>query len=70
MVTYSIFFFLLLSSCLVDARITGSSSQFMPRSQDDKLQFQLEAFRFLQQPKSSSVGHAVQCTYLVVLCDV
>ncbi|XP_040894236.1 zona pellucida sperm-binding protein 3-like [Toxotes jaculatrix] len=32
--------------CLVDARITGSASKFMPRSAENKLQFQLEAFRF------------------------
>ncbi|XP_035858662.1 zona pellucida sperm-binding protein 3-like isoform X4 [Sander lucioperca] len=32
--------------CLVDARITGSVSKFMPRVADNKLQFQLEAFRF------------------------
>ncbi|XP_034735827.1 zona pellucida sperm-binding protein 3-like [Etheostoma cragini] len=32
--------------CLVDARITGSVSKYMPRSADNKLQFQLEAFRF------------------------
>ncbi|XP_073328172.1 zona pellucida sperm-binding protein 3-like [Pagrus major] len=32
--------------CLVDARLTGSDSKFMARSADNKLQFQLEAFRF------------------------
>ncbi|XP_028441042.1 zona pellucida sperm-binding protein 3-like [Perca flavescens] len=32
--------------CLVDARITGSLSKFIPRVADNKLQFQLEAFRF------------------------
>ncbi|XP_032380434.1 zona pellucida sperm-binding protein 3 isoform X1 [Etheostoma spectabile] len=32
--------------CLVDARITGSVSKYMPRIADNKLQFQLEAFRF------------------------
>ncbi|KAM9352387.1 zona pellucida sperm-binding protein 3-like [Symphorus nematophorus] len=37
--------------CLVDARITGSDSKFMPRVVDNKLQFQLEAFRF-QNPDS------------------
>ncbi len=34
--------------CLFDSQLTGSSSQFLPRSQDDKLQFELEAFRFQQ----------------------
>ncbi|TKS73349.1 Zona pellucida sperm-binding protein 3 [Collichthys lucidus] len=32
--------------CLVDARITGSSSKFLDRTAENKLQFQLEAFRF------------------------
>ncbi|KAK7150887.1 hypothetical protein R3I93_011979 [Phoxinus phoxinus] len=32
--------------CLTDAKYTDSSSNFLPRVQDDKLQFQLEAFRF------------------------
>ncbi|XP_051730382.1 zona pellucida sperm-binding protein 3-like isoform X2 [Ctenopharyngodon idella] len=35
--------------CLTDAKYTGSSSNFLPRVQDDKLQFQLEAFRFQQE---------------------
>ncbi|XP_033941909.1 zona pellucida sperm-binding protein 3-like [Pseudochaenichthys georgianus] len=34
------------NGCLVDARITGSSSKFMHRTAENKLQFQLEAFRF------------------------
>uniref|UniRef100_A0A8D2ZI40 Zona pellucida sperm-binding protein 3 n=1 Tax=Scophthalmus maximus TaxID=52904 RepID=A0A8D2ZI40_SCOMX len=34
--------------CLLDSQLTGSSSQFLPRTQDDKLQFELEAFRFQQ----------------------
>ncbi|XP_056628012.1 zona pellucida sperm-binding protein 3-like [Triplophysa dalaica] len=34
------------NGCLVDAKFTGSSSRYMPRTQIDKLQFQLEAFRF------------------------
>ncbi|XP_043088181.1 zona pellucida sperm-binding protein 3-like [Puntigrus tetrazona] len=37
--------------CFVDAKLTGSSSHFVPRSQDDKLRFQLEAFMF--QDRSS-----------------
>lgn len=32
--------------CLLDARITGSDSKFMARTAENKLQFQLEAFRF------------------------
>ncbi|KAA0708888.1 Zona pellucida sperm-binding protein 3 [Triplophysa tibetana] len=34
--------------CMVDAKLTGSPSRFMRRVQNDKLQFQLEAFRFQQ----------------------
>ncbi|XP_051237143.1 zona pellucida sperm-binding protein 3 [Dicentrarchus labrax] len=34
------------NGCLVDAIITGSDSKFMPRTAENKLQFQLEAFRF------------------------
>ncbi|XP_052440522.1 zona pellucida sperm-binding protein 3 [Carassius gibelio] len=32
--------------CLVDAKVTASSSRFVPRSQEDKIRFQLEAFMF------------------------
>ncbi|XP_029951644.1 zona pellucida sperm-binding protein 3-like [Salarias fasciatus] len=38
--------FLANKGCLFDGQLTGSSSQFLPRSQDDKLRFELEAFRF------------------------
>ncbi|XP_062246871.1 zona pellucida sperm-binding protein 3-like [Platichthys flesus] len=34
------------NGCLVDARITDSSSRFLERTAENKLQFQLEAFRF------------------------
>lgn len=34
--------------CLFDSQLTDSSSRFLPRSQDDRLQFELEAFRFQQ----------------------
>ncbi|XP_067302699.1 zona pellucida sperm-binding protein 3-like [Pseudorasbora parva] len=36
------------NGCLVDAKLTGSTSHFMPRTQSDKLRFQLEVFRFQQ----------------------
>ncbi|XP_056301331.1 zona pellucida sperm-binding protein 3-like [Danio aesculapii] len=35
--------------CLTDAKYTGSVSKFLPRVQDDKLRFQLEAFRFQKE---------------------
>nr|XP_055062119.1 zona pellucida sperm-binding protein 3-like isoform X1 [Misgurnus anguillicaudatus] len=41
------------SGCMIDAKLTGSSSTFMPRIQDNKLQFQIEAFRFQQDPSRS-----------------
>ncbi|KAA0710606.1 Zona pellucida sperm-binding protein 3 [Triplophysa tibetana] len=36
------------NGCLVDAKFTSSSSRYLPRTQIDKLQFHLEAFRFQQ----------------------
>ncbi|KAI3370969.1 hypothetical protein L3Q82_023619, partial [Scortum barcoo] len=36
------------SGCLFDSQLTGSSSRFLPRSQDDRLRFEVEAFRFYQ----------------------
>ncbi|KAL1282791.1 hypothetical protein QQF64_001594 [Cirrhinus molitorella] len=36
------------SGCMMDAKLTNSRSRFMSRIQDDKLQFQIEAFRFEQ----------------------
>ncbi len=38
----------------MDAKATASSSRFMPQSQEDKVQFQLEAFMF-QEGNSPSV---------------
>ncbi|KAM9753007.1 zona pellucida sperm-binding protein 3-like [Menidia menidia] len=34
------------NGCMLDGRITGSDSKFMARTEQNKLQFQLEAFRF------------------------
>ncbi|KAM6973323.1 zona pellucida sperm-binding protein 3-like [Aplochiton taeniatus] len=34
--------------CLIDGKLTGSNAQFMTRTQEDKLYFQMEAFRFQQ----------------------
>ncbi|CAM4683464.1 unnamed protein product [Leuciscus chuanchicus] len=42
------------NGCFVDAKTTASSSRFMPRSQVDKIQFQLEAFMF-QEGNSPSI---------------
>nr|AAI52496.1 Zp3a.2 protein [Danio rerio] len=35
--------------CFTDAKYTGSASKFLPRVKDDKLRFQLEAFRFQKE---------------------
>uniref|UniRef100_A0A3B1JIR6 Zona pellucida sperm-binding protein 3 n=1 Tax=Astyanax mexicanus TaxID=7994 RepID=A0A3B1JIR6_ASTMX len=47
--------------CLVDAKLTGSQSRFLPRVQSDKLQFQLEAFVFEQQRSGLVRRTAVFC---------
>ncbi|KAJ8335763.1 hypothetical protein SKAU_G00391050 [Synaphobranchus kaupii] len=39
--------------CLMDSKLTSSRSQFLSRVQDDKLQFQLDAFRFAQEARSA-----------------
>ncbi|KAL6115433.1 uncharacterized protein ACO6RY_00279 [Pungitius sinensis] len=39
--------------CLSDTEVTGAKSYFMPRSQEDKLHFQLEAFRFPNNQRNS-----------------
>ncbi|KAJ8380453.1 hypothetical protein SKAU_G00012310 [Synaphobranchus kaupii] len=42
--------------CLMDSKLTNSHSQFLSRVQDDKLQFQLDAFRFAQEARSAVHG--------------
>ncbi|XP_037552619.1 zona pellucida sperm-binding protein 3 [Nematolebias whitei] len=39
--------------CLTDSKLTGAKSFFLSRSQEDKLNFQLKAFKFPQQDKNS-----------------
>ncbi|XP_017277913.1 zona pellucida sperm-binding protein 3 [Kryptolebias marmoratus] len=38
--------------CLVDAYLTNSISRFLPRAEEHKLRFQLEAFKFYQEPSN------------------
>ncbi|XP_051261093.1 zona pellucida sperm-binding protein 3-like [Dicentrarchus labrax] len=38
--------------CLADAYLTNSSSHFLPRVEEHKLRFQLDAFRFYQEPSN------------------
>ena len=37
----------------MDSKLTNSRSQFLSRVHDDKLQFQLDAFRFAQETRSA-----------------
>ncbi|KAJ8344163.1 hypothetical protein SKAU_G00314920 [Synaphobranchus kaupii] len=39
--------------CLMDSQLPGSRSTFLPRLQDDKLNMQLDVFRFAQDDRSS-----------------
>ncbi|KAM4602176.1 zona pellucida sperm-binding protein 3-like [Polymixia lowei] len=39
--------------CLTDAKVSGAKSYFMQRTEEDKLQFQLKAFRFQQDDRAS-----------------
>ncbi|CAK6962496.1 zona pellucida sperm-binding protein 3-like [Scomber scombrus] len=39
--------------CLTDAKMTGAKSYFMQRSREDKLHFQLKAFKFHQDHRNS-----------------
>ncbi|XP_043074708.1 zona pellucida sperm-binding protein 3-like [Puntigrus tetrazona] len=52
--------------CLVDAKLTGSTSSFMHRVQDNKLQFQLETFRFQQ---SDGAQVYITCALKAVLAS-
>ncbi|XP_044075147.1 zona pellucida sperm-binding protein 3-like isoform X2 [Siniperca chuatsi] len=38
--------------CLADAYLTNSSSRFLPRVEEHKLRFHLDAFRFYQEPSN------------------
>uniref|UniRef100_A0A665U642 Zona pellucida sperm-binding protein 3 n=1 Tax=Echeneis naucrates TaxID=173247 RepID=A0A665U642_ECHNA len=48
--------------CLFDSQLTGSSSRFLPRSQDDRLQFEVEAFRFQQDNSGLYITCSVRAT--------
>ncbi|XP_077423730.1 zona pellucida sperm-binding protein 3-like isoform X2 [Vanacampus margaritifer] len=39
--------------CLFDSQVTASSSRFLPRSQDGRLQFEVEAFKFQQDDRGA-----------------
>ena len=50
--------------CLSDSKLMASRSQFMPRKQDEKLQMEIEAFRFADE-SSDSVSNIWQIKYLM-----
>uniref|UniRef100_A0A3P8TU63 Zona pellucida sperm-binding protein 3 n=1 Tax=Amphiprion percula TaxID=161767 RepID=A0A3P8TU63_AMPPE len=50
------------NGCLFDSQLTGSSSQFLPRSQDDKLQFEMEAFKFQQDNSGMYITCSLRAT--------
>lgn len=50
--------FLLINRCLADTLLTNSSSHFLPRVDDHKLRFQLEAFRFYHE-SNNQVGFLI-----------
>ncbi|KAI4800280.1 hypothetical protein KUCAC02_013367, partial [Chaenocephalus aceratus] len=39
------------NGCLFDSQLTDSSSQFLPRAHEDRLQFQVEAFKFQEDER-------------------
>ncbi|KAK1799357.1 hypothetical protein P4O66_007593, partial [Electrophorus voltai] len=47
--------------CLIDAKLTGSQSHFLPQTEADRLRFRLEAFKF-QQDNSGLVGDLIYFT--------
>ncbi|CAL8305560.1 unnamed protein product [Merluccius merluccius] len=42
--------------CLVDSQLEGAHSQFLPRTQDDKLRLVIDAFRFHQEEQGHKHG--------------
>uniref|UniRef100_A0A3B5R1S2 ZP-C domain-containing protein n=1 Tax=Xiphophorus maculatus TaxID=8083 RepID=A0A3B5R1S2_XIPMA len=51
-----------LTVCLTDSKLTGAQSYFTPRSQEDKLHFQLKAFKFIQDDRSEF--YITSCSFL------
>uniref|UniRef100_A0A3Q2XTN5 Zona pellucida sperm-binding protein 3 n=1 Tax=Hippocampus comes TaxID=109280 RepID=A0A3Q2XTN5_HIPCM len=41
------------NGCLFDSQLTGSGSRFLPRSRDDRLQFEVEAFKFQEDERGA-----------------
>lgn len=51
--------------CLADAYLTNSTSRFLPRVEEHKLRFQLDAFRFYQEP-GNQVGKLYHYIYTCI----
>ncbi len=52
--------------CMMDAKLTNSRSRFMSRIQKNKLQFQIEAFRFKQDSNGMVSPLSPQCISSVI----
>uniref|UniRef100_A0A3P9NYX5 Zona pellucida sperm-binding protein 3 n=1 Tax=Poecilia reticulata TaxID=8081 RepID=A0A3P9NYX5_POERE len=56
--------------CLTDSKLTGAQFYFMPRSQEDKLHFQLKAFKFKHDDRSEFyITCRLKATTVSVLVD-
>ena len=48
--------------CLMDSQLQGAHSQFLPRTQDNKLRLVIDAFRFHQEEQGE-----VRCQTFIML---
>lgn len=63
MAFYSFLFFLVLNRCLLDSKLQPSKSRFLVRTQDDKLQLVIDAFRFSDDDR----GEVIRPTFEIHL---
>lgn len=58
----------LVCRCMIDGRVTGSISRFLDRTAENKLQFQLESFKF----QNANVGKVCNSKFelLSALCYI
>lgn len=52
--------------CLADTFLTNSSSHFLPRLNENKLRFQIDAFRFYREPDNQVAAGAVLLCFLCI----
>uniref|UniRef100_A0A3Q3DC00 Zona pellucida sperm-binding protein 3 n=1 Tax=Hippocampus comes TaxID=109280 RepID=A0A3Q3DC00_HIPCM len=55
--------------CLFDSQLTGSGSRFLPRSRDDRLQFEVEAFKFQEDERGIYITCNLKATAATSLAD-